>query len=336
MAVIKGVCSDLRLAETLIHSGVTTLADSNINHLKKYDDLDMPVRRMLIRSPALSEIDLVVAYSDVSLNSEIKVIRALSDAALKQKKIHQVIVMIELGDLREGILEADLFPMVEAILPLKGIKLIGIGANFSCLSHARPPEDAFETLSSLANALEDRYGLSLSVVSGGNSSSLHFVMKTTDLGRINQLRIGDSLLTGRDSITNAPLKGLKTDVFRFVGEVIEFNDKMNQKTNQVQSQALLNFGYQDTVIAGLTSETDLDVLHFSSNHTVIHPNSTHCELGSEISFSMSYYAILQAFSSPNVTKFYTPLRRSHEDRNTMAQKQKHRVSKKDHRERPQR
>ena len=59
---------------------------------------------MLIRIPMISEAEDVVRYTDISLNSEIKVAKALSKEAIKMGKIHEIILMVDVGDLREGIL----------------------------------------------------------------------------------------------------------------------------------------------------------------------------------------------------------------------------------------
>ncbi|MCT6985900.1 alanine racemase, partial [Salmonella enterica] len=57
----------------------------------------------LLRSPCLSEIEDVIRYADISLNSEPIIMRALSQEAQRQGKTHQVLLMVDMGDLREGI-----------------------------------------------------------------------------------------------------------------------------------------------------------------------------------------------------------------------------------------
>ena len=50
----------------------------------------------------ISEADKVVEYADISLNSELETIRALSKEALIKGRSHNIILMVDLGDLREG------------------------------------------------------------------------------------------------------------------------------------------------------------------------------------------------------------------------------------------
>ena len=79
-----------------------------------------------------SEVERVVEFADVSLNTEISVIRLLADQVTKRGKTHRVILMIELGDLREGILPSDLEPVVKETLGMQGVKLAGVGTNLAC------------------------------------------------------------------------------------------------------------------------------------------------------------------------------------------------------------
>ncbi len=49
-----------------------------------------------------SQAEDVVRYADISLNSELETISALGAEAVKQNKVHNVVLMADLGDLREG------------------------------------------------------------------------------------------------------------------------------------------------------------------------------------------------------------------------------------------
>ena len=61
----------------------------------------------MIREPMISEADDVVRYCSLSLNSEWAVLSALNAAALRQQKPHKVLLMAEIGDLREGCLRQE-------------------------------------------------------------------------------------------------------------------------------------------------------------------------------------------------------------------------------------
>lgn len=57
---------------------------------------------MMIRIPLLTEKEEIIKYCDISLNSEYKTIKVLNEEAKRQNKTHKIILMVDLGDLREG------------------------------------------------------------------------------------------------------------------------------------------------------------------------------------------------------------------------------------------
>ena len=83
---------------------------------------------MLIRIPMLSEVKDVVRLADISLNSEFEVIKALNEEARRQGKLHKVILMADLGDLREGFWDKDELVDVAEYIEDKmiNIQLVGV------------------------------------------------------------------------------------------------------------------------------------------------------------------------------------------------------------------
>ena len=49
---------------------------------------------LLLRTPALSQVEEVVIYADISLNSELIVLKELSKYAISNQIIHKVILMV--------------------------------------------------------------------------------------------------------------------------------------------------------------------------------------------------------------------------------------------------
>ena len=101
-AVTKVFCANKPIAEAMLLAGITGFADARISNLKKLKDLNC--NKLMIRIPMISEAYEVVRYSDTSLNSELATIKALSMAAKDLNKTHNIILMVDLGDLREGVL----------------------------------------------------------------------------------------------------------------------------------------------------------------------------------------------------------------------------------------
>ena len=162
------------ITRTLLRAGVNTIGDSRIENIQRMRKAGIKTRFILIRTPLISKVDLVVEHADVSFNTELAVIEKLSQAAVKQKKTHQILLMIELGDLREGIPPEELDETVEQVLGLPGINLIGIGTNLACLGGIKPDHQKMKQLSDLAQRVEKKFNLTLEYVSGGNSANLEW------------------------------------------------------------------------------------------------------------------------------------------------------------------
>jgi len=129
--VTKAFGGDPVITKVFVEEGLDMIGDSRIQNLKKQKDIK--ATKMLLRLSMISEASDVVKFADISLNSEIETIRALSREAVRRNKIHKIILMIDVGDLREGIFNEDeIEQMVKNIIKLTNIKLIGVGTNLTC------------------------------------------------------------------------------------------------------------------------------------------------------------------------------------------------------------
>ncbi|MEM8806820.1 MAG: alanine racemase [Cyanobacteria bacterium P01_G01_bin.38] len=150
---------------------------------------------VLLRT-ALSQAEAVVKSVDISLNTEVETLKALSDCAKAHNKPHQVIIMVELGDLQEGMLPCDLWQFIRQTLSLSHLKIVGIGCNLVCYGGVKPDNSNMGQLSKLVDILEKKFQMSLDIISGGNSANYEWYKSTQDVGRINNLRLGESILLG--------------------------------------------------------------------------------------------------------------------------------------------
>ncbi len=318
MGVTKGVCGTAEIAEVLVSKGIRILADSKIDNLRNMHDANIKAEYVLLKTPSLSEIDLVIKNADISFNTEIAVIRCLSAAAMKNELPHKIILMVDMGDLREGILPADLDRFIQDVLPLPGITIVGIGANFACLGGVKPTEAKMRTLSSLAEHIEEKFEIPLTYISGGNSANYNWFMATDDIGAINNLRIGEAIFLGCETLGRTKIPGLCTDVFTFVAEVIESKMKASLPDGEIGQNAfgdtpqfpdrgqirrvILGVGCQDVLVSGLTPRIDIEILGSSSDHTIIDAKKTDLKVGDEVAFDLNYGALLSAMTSPYVDK----------------------------------
>ena len=220
MGVSKATLGDPHIAQTMLQGGVQFIADSRLDNIKRMRATKISAQFVLLRT-ALSQAEAIVSDVDISLNTEIETLRELSRSAKTQNKTHKVILMIELGDLREGILPADLSLFVRTTLTMPNIKIIGIGTNLACYGGIKPDEQKMRQLSQLASSIEDEFQIVLEIVSGGNSANHEWVQSTQTTGRINNLRLGESLLLGRETLNRKPISKLHTDAFKLVAEIIE-------------------------------------------------------------------------------------------------------------------
>ena len=318
IGVTKVVCGNIEIANTLVKSGIQVLGDSRISNIKKMRRAGVDAQFLLIRIPSISQIDDVTKFADISLNSELAVIKKLSRSAIRYNKIHKIILMVELGDLREGLMPSELKETVKQVLKLQGIKLYGIGTNLSCFGGIQPDKEKMHYLSTLAEDIERQFKLKLRVVSGGNSANYNWFSTSKNVGRINNLRIGESIFLGCEALYRKPIPGLFTDAFTLTAEVIESKIKPSAPYGKIgqnafgktqvfpnhgqMKRAILNIGLQDVLVAGLTPRIDIKILGASSDYTIVNAKLINLSVGNQLEFGLNYAALLSAMTSPYIIK----------------------------------
>ena len=321
--VSKATLGMPEIVRTWVAAGVQSIGESRIESIEALGRCELGVPLLLIRSPMLSQVDRVVAHAAISCNSEAVVLRALAAAAHCQGVRHGVLLMVELGDLREGILAADLEAMVLLTLDLPSLRLVGIGTNLGCQNGVAPDQSNMSELSRLMDALEGRFGIRLEWCSGGNSANLPWLAGGGDPGRINHLRLGEALLLGREPLTGTAIPGLHTDAITLVAEVIECKHKptrawgtrhrtsfakepassQEQPEQPMALRALLALGEQDADPAGLSSP-GISIEGASSDHLVVGGAVSALSVGDEQRFEVSYSCLLRAMTSPFVSRCF--------------------------------
>jgi len=317
--VTKVTLGNPAIARVMLRAGVASIGDSRIENIQRMRTAKVSGTFVLLRTPLMSQVEAVVQYADISFNTEIAVIEKLNQAASRTNRVHQIVLMIELGDLREGILPQDLEATVRQILPFSHIRLVGLGANLACFGGIQPDGEKMALLSKLALAMQQRFDLQLPIVSGGNSANLAWVANTPDTGAINNLRLGESIFLGRETLERAPIAGLYEDAITLVAEVIEAKTKPSLPFGSTCQtafgtapvfedrgeipRAILGIGRQDVALSGLTPLIDgLVILGGSSDHLIVDCSRVPLRVGDEVGFRLNYEALLSAMTSPHVTK----------------------------------
>lgn len=317
MGVSKAVLGDPLIAEAMVQGGVKFIADSRLENIQKMKKAGISTQFVLLRT-ALSQAESVVRNVDISLNTELDTIKELSRYAKIYNKVHQIILMVELGDLREGILTCNLSQFIKTTLDLPHIKVIGIGCNLACYGGIKPNNQKMRELSKLADAIEKEFQINLEIISGGNSANYEWYKSAQTVERINNLRIGESILLGCETVNRQAIPGLYASAFKLIAEVIESKEKPSLPFGEICQDAFGNIttfldrgirrrviialGRQDVLVSGLRPIQDLEILGSSSDHVVIDSQNYDLKVGSEVKFNLDYGALLAAMTSPFITK----------------------------------
>ncbi len=318
--VTKVALGSEQIARAVLRAGVSGLGDSRIENIESMRRTGIPAPMTLIRSPMLSQAQRVVETANVSFNTELCVIRSLSNAARRTGLQHGVVLAVELGDLREGIMPCDILDTVYQTLLLPNIRLMGIGTNLACRSGVSPDSNNMAELSSLASSLRTKFSIPIDIVSGGNSANLNWALCGQEVGHVNNLRLGESILLGREPLYRQPIDGLFTDAIRLVAEVIESKAKPSLPWGEMAQtafgeasspvdrgsilQAILAVGIQDTNPDGLTPPDGLQIVGASSDHLILESKPGCLNVGAEVTLQPDYSALLRSMTSPFVAKTY--------------------------------
>lgn len=319
MGVTKCFCAIPEASFAMVKGGIKMLADSRVENLIRLKDI--PVKKVLLRLPMESEIEDVIEYADYSLNSELKTLRLLGKAAVKKKKVHNVIIMIDLGDLREGVLEGNIDAFIGEACKIEGIAIKGFGVNLTCYGGVIPDENNLGKLVNIANTMKNKFNLDIEIISGGNSSSVYLIEKGRLPIGINNLRLGEIILLGRETAFGNEISGMHKDVFKLKAQIVELKEKPSipigtigmdafgntpsYEDRGIIKRAILAVGRQDIALEGITPiDKDIDILGASSDHTILDVTNSKkdYEVGDTVEFLMDYGCLLRASTSQYVKK----------------------------------
>lgn len=335
MIVTKGFCADSKIVDEIVrHPGVDFLADSRIKNIASYAKKahENGKQTVLLRLPMACEVEDVVKYADISFNSELSTICRLNEAAEKQGKVHNILLMLDLGDLREGIFFQDedlIMDTVAQILKWNHIHLYGVGVNLTCYGAVIPKNDNLSILVEIAQKIEQKFNIQLSMVSGGNSSSIYLLggNDVTDQIQmpegINNLRLGECFILGNDTAYGTKIPGTCSDALILEAQIIELQNKQSVPIGEtgvdafgqkpvyedrgIIKRAIVAVGKQDVDLDSMTPlDQRIDILGGSSDHTILDVTNsdTDYKVGDILSFELGYGGMLKTFTSGYVDREY--------------------------------
>ncbi len=314
--VTKGFCAHPEIVDVFYENGIREFADSRIENLQKINYVG--IKRYLLRLPMISEAKKVVMYSDMSLNSEIETVKALGREACRLGITHKVLLMIDVGDLREGVRPENAVFTAKEMCKVEGIKLFGVGMNVNCYGGVLPTETNIGELVNIAEEIEKECNVKLEIISGGNSGSVYLMLQDRLDRRVNNLRIGELVFCGAETSFQQNIEGMFQDVFTLEAEVIEVKDKPSLPIGEmglnafgesvayedkgVMKRCIIACGRQDISIDNLFPINQaIKKVGSSSDHTILDVTMVEdIKVGDILEFRLNYGAILSLTTSEYV------------------------------------
>nr|MBP7279914.1 alanine racemase [Sedimentibacter sp.] len=324
--IIKGFGGIPEGAEEMAKGGCYQIGSSRIEQLKDLKDRGFEMPLLLVRIPMMCEIEDVVRYSDISLVSEKETLNLLNEEAKKQNKTYGVVLMYDLGDLREGVfLKEELIQLAQYVeYEMGNLYLEGIGSNLSCYGSVAPSNENLSQLAEAATEIEEKLGRRLNIISGGGTTTLPLMVRGGVPKKINHLRIGEGINNTQDLplYWNINIEGLDPDVFILKAQIVELNEKPTHPIGQllvnafgdlphyddrgIRKRAIVALGNQDLGDSSrlVPRDKDMQVMGASSDHTIldIHDCKKQYKLGDIVEFNILYQAMLMTSLSDYVQK----------------------------------
>lgn len=322
--VSKLLCGESLFLQELIDLGIKQICDSRMTNIKRIKKLNPNIETIYIKPPSGWSIPDIVQYADISFNTEYSTLKKLSSEAGRQGKVHKVIIMVELGELREGVMRSKILTFYEKMMALPNILVVGLGTNFSCLSGVLPDYDKLNQLLLYRELISARFNKPIPYVSGGSSVVIPLITDKKLPEGINHFRVGETLYFGTDVYRSCPLPDMQHNVFRFYAGIVELKEKPlvpegtlgnnmegvtpeynEEDKGKTSIRALLDVGLLDVEFAHLFPEDESVVCIGASSDMVVvdlGKNPNNYKIGDTIAFRMDYLGAFRLMNSKYIGK----------------------------------
>jgi predicted amino acid racemase len=320
----KLLCGHEEYLKEVANLEIGEMHDSRISNLSKIKEIDPDTMTVYIKPPPKDIIESVVKYADASLNTELATLHALSEEARKQDKVHKVIIMIEMGDLREGVIRENLIDFYEKVFKLPNIEVIGIGTNLNCMHGVMPDEDKLIQLALYKQVIELRFDKNIPLVSGGTTVTIPLLLRNQLPQGVNHFRVGEALFFGKNLFSDETIEGMHNDVLELYSQIIEIAEKPKvpsgdlgrnpqgkmadideEEYGETSYRAILDIGYLDINPDHLINvQDDVKVADASSDMLILDvgDNQAGYKVGDFIRFRMEYMGALGIMNSDYIDK----------------------------------
>lgn len=304
--VSKSICGDTHIMAIVEETPVKIIADSRLDNFAK---MNTTKTKMLIRPAVMQEAKAVVSLTDISFQTELDTIKAIETESVNQNKTHDILLMIDIGDFRDGIQYTDtdkIWATATYIHESKSLRLAGIAANYNCFLGLLPDTDNMTALADIFNNLKPLYDIESPILSGGTSSSVSLLTNDAFIpAEISQIRMGEAIMLGRDPADNTFIKGYNTDVFTLEVPIIEVQNKTLTDGSKML-RGVLAIGKQDLQTDRIIPyDEKIKILGACSDECVIDlSDAPEYKSGDTIKFMMEYGALMTAFAGQFINKIY--------------------------------
>lgn len=320
----KLLCGHEEYLKEVARLGIGEMHDSRISNLQKIKELNPEIMTTYIKPPPRDIIESVVRYADASLNTELSTMHTLSEEATRQGKVHKVIIMIEMGDLREGVMREDLIDFYEKVFKLPGLEVIGLGTNLNCMHGVMPDEDKLIQLALYKRIIELQFNKTIPLVSGGTTVTIPLLLRERLPKGINHFRVGEALFFGKNLFTGGTIEGMHKGVMELYTQIIEIAEKPKVPSGELGStptgkqpeikeeeygetsyRAILDIGYLDINPDYLINvHDDIKIIDASSDMLILDvgENKNNYKVGDFIRFQMKYSGALGIMNSDYIEK----------------------------------
>ena len=320
----KLFCGNSDFLNEVINLGIGEVHDSRISNLRVIKEIDPETVTIYIKPPPKDAVPDVVKYADISLNTELSTLHELSDEATRQDTTHKVIIMIEMGDLREGVMREDLIEFYEKVFRLPGIEVVGLGTNLNCLHGVMPDGDKLIQLALYKQIIELRFQKSIPLVSGGTTVTIPLLLRNQLPTGVNHFRVGEALFFGKNLFTDGVIEGMSDQVLELYTQIIEISEKPKVpmgdlgvnpqgKTTQVAEDDYGKTAYRAIIDIGVLDiqpdylmpvDDNITITDASSDMLVLDvgTNPKEYKVGDMIRFKLKYMGALGLMSSDYIDK----------------------------------
>jgi predicted amino acid racemase len=322
--VSKILCGNKAYIKEVIDLGIKQICDSRVTNLKVIKDIDPKIQTIYIKPPAKRSLKSIIKYADISINTEFATIKLLNEEAKKMNKTHKIMIMIEMGELREGVMWDDFIDFYESVFNLSNIEVVGIGTNLSCLYGVLPNQDKLIQLSLYEQLIEAKFNKNIPFVSGGSSVTIPLIFKGLLPRSVNHFRVGETLFLGTDVYNDSIIRNMEHNVFQLFAEIIELSEKPMVPSGEMGTNVEGNeFDFDDSDVGKSSYRAILDIGLLDVEEKHIQPKDNNVEIagsssdmivldigknpknykvGDLIEFSLDYMGTLTVLNSKYIEK----------------------------------